>query len=76
VSVTPFDSALFGPLLSDPEIAALLDDRAQIRAMLDFEAALAKAEARAGVIPQDAAAEIATAAAALEIDPKDLAEAA
>ena len=75
MSVTPFDSALFGTLLSDPEIAALLDDRAQIRAMLDFEAALAKAEARAGVIPQNAAAEIATAAAALEIDPKDLAEA-
>lgn len=74
MSITPFDSALFGPLLSDPEVAAWQDDRAQLRAMLDFEAALAKAEARAGVIPDAAAREIATAAAKLELDPGDLAE--
>jgi 3-carboxy-cis,cis-muconate cycloisomerase len=74
MSVTPFDSVLFGPLLSDPEVADLLDDRAQLRAMLDAEAALARAEARAGAIPQDAAAEIAAVAATLEIDPADLAQ--
>lgn len=74
MSVTPFDSALFGPLLSDAELAALLDDRAQIRAMLDFEGALARAEARVGVIPEDAAQIISDAADALEIDPADLAE--
>ncbi|HMA13165.1 MAG TPA: 3-carboxy-cis,cis-muconate cycloisomerase, partial [Kiloniellaceae bacterium] len=74
MSVTPFDSALFGPLLSDAELAALLDDRAQIRAMLDFEGALARAEARVGVIPEDAARVISEAADRLEIDPAALAE--
>jgi 3-carboxy-cis,cis-muconate cycloisomerase len=74
MSVTPFDSALFGPLLSDPELAALLDDRAQIRAMLAFEAALARAEARAGVIPEAAAEVIGEVAERLEIEPAALAE--
>lgn len=74
MSVTPFDSAIFAPLLSDPEVAAWLDDRAQIRAMLEFEAALALAEAHAEVIPQEAAERIADAAAVLEIDPQELAE--
>jgi len=74
VSVTPFDSALFGPLLSDPELAALLDDRAQLRAMLEVEAALARAEGRCGVIPEDAAARIAAVAESLELDPAALAE--
>lgn len=74
MSVTPFDSALFGPLLSDPELAALLDDRAQLRAMLEVEAALARAEGRCGVIPEDAAARIAAVAESLELDPAALAE--
>ncbi len=74
MSVTPFDSAILGPLLSDPELAALLDDRAQIRAMLAFEAALARAEARVGVIPAAAAEAIGEVAETLEIDPAVLAE--
>lgn len=74
MSVTPFDSALFGPLMSDSELAALLDDRAQLRALLDFEGALARAEARVGVIPEAAGEIISEAADALEIDPRDLAE--
>ena len=74
MSVTPFDSVLFGPLLSDPELAALLDDRAQIHAMLAFEAALARAEGRCGVIPEAAAARIAQVAEALELDPAALAQ--
>lgn len=74
MSVTPFDSALFGPLLSDPELARWLDDRAQLRFMLEVEGALARAEASAGVIPEAAAEIITEVADSLEIDPADLAE--
>jgi 3-carboxy-cis,cis-muconate cycloisomerase len=74
MSVTPFDSALFGPLLSDAELAALLDDRAQLRALLAFEAALARAEGKVGVIPQAAAERIAAVAEGLVLDPAALAE--
>jgi len=74
MSTTPFDSAFLGPLLSDLEVAALLDDRAQISAMLRFEAALARAEGRCKVIPEEAAARIAAVAETLDLDPAALAE--
>ncbi len=73
MSTLPFDSAFLGPLLSDAETVGHLDDRAQIRAMLVFEAALAQAEGRCGVIPKDAARGIADLAAEIEIDPASLA---
>lgn len=44
-------SGLFGELFVDCEMAALFDDRAALQGMLDFEAALARAEAETGVIP-------------------------
>ena len=72
MSILPFESALLGPLLSDPELAGLLDDRAQLKAMLAFEAALARAEGKAGVIPEAAARRIAEVADRLEIDPASL----
>ncbi len=74
MSLLPFVSALLGPLLSDPEVAGLLDDRAQVKAMLAFEAALARAEGRTGVIPEAAAARIAAVAEDLDLDPAALAE--
>jgi 3-carboxy-cis,cis-muconate cycloisomerase len=74
MSATPFDSAFLGPLLSDPEVAGLLDDRAQVGAMLRVEAALARAEGRCGVIPDAAAERIAGVAEALDLDPAALAE--
>lgn len=74
MSATPFDSRLYGALLSDAEIAALLDDAAQLRAMLEVEAALAEAEGACAVIPQQAAETIARVARALTVDPGDLAE--
>ena len=61
---TPLDSAIFGPLFSDEEINALLTDEAYVRALVEVEIALARAEARVGVIPASAAAEIAKAHAA------------
>src|SRR3546814_19099126 len=66
MSITPFDSALFGPLLSDPELARWLDDRAQLSFMLAVEGALARAEASVGVIPEAAAKVITEVADSLE----------
>jgi 3-carboxy-cis,cis-muconate cycloisomerase len=69
-----FSSALFGPLVSDTEIAALFDDSERLRRMLQVEAALAKVEGRLGVIPAEAGIRIAAAAASLHPDPAALAE--
>jgi 3-carboxy-cis,cis-muconate cycloisomerase len=43
-------SSLLTPLFSSAEMRAALDDRARLQRMLDFEAALARAEAAVGVI--------------------------
>jgi 3-carboxy-cis,cis-muconate cycloisomerase len=45
---------LLTPLFASDEAARLFDDRARLQGMLDFEAALARAEAGMGVIPQAA----------------------
>jgi adenylosuccinate lyase len=50
--MTALDSAILGPLFSDDEIATLLSDAALVRALVEVEIALARAEARAGVIRQ------------------------
>ena len=50
---------LFSELFSYAELERILSDESCVRGMLHFEAALAKAEARAGVIPPGAAAKIA-----------------
>jgi 3-carboxy-cis,cis-muconate cycloisomerase len=41
-------------LFSTPSIAAIFAPQAHVRGMLAFEAALARAEARVGIIPQEA----------------------
>src|SRR6266436_817302 len=46
-------------LFSTPGMAAAFSSEAHVRGMLAFEAALARAEARAGIIPQEAATVIA-----------------
>ena len=53
------DSALLGRLFARADLAELFSDRARLQAMLTFEAALARAEAHRGVIPEDAAGKIA-----------------
>ncbi|MGB9403351.1 MAG: 3-carboxy-cis,cis-muconate cycloisomerase [Candidatus Acidiferrales bacterium] len=50
---------LLGPLFRWEAVDDLFSDRARVQGMLDFEAALARADARAGVIPANAAAAIA-----------------
>jgi 3-carboxy-cis,cis-muconate cycloisomerase len=57
--MTVIDSNIFGPLFGDAEISALLTDEAFVSALVEVEAALARAEARVGVIPSRAAEQVA-----------------
>lgn len=52
------DGVLFGETFGTAEMRAVFDEDAFVTAFLEVEAALARAEARAGVIPEAAAAEI------------------
>ncbi|MFW0767135.1 adenylosuccinate lyase family protein [Trabulsiella odontotermitis] len=56
---TVLDSVLFRDSFGTPAMRAIFDDHELIRKYVEVEVALAKAEARCGVIPQDAAKEIA-----------------
>jgi 3-carboxy-cis,cis-muconate cycloisomerase len=69
-------SSLYGPLFASAPMRAILADMARIQRMLDVEAALARAEAAAGVIPSEALAPIVTACRAERFDLAALAEAA
>jgi 3-carboxy-cis,cis-muconate cycloisomerase len=61
-------------LATTPQYAAIFADEPLLQAMLDFEAALARAEASAGVIPRTAAETITNAARADDFDAEQLAE--
>src|SRR5688572_24586209 len=52
-------SCLHSRIFASAEVARIFSDRLLIQAMLDFEAALAKAETEVGVIPAEAAEAIA-----------------
>jgi len=69
-------SPLLAPMLSSAAMRAVCDDVACLQHMLDFEAALARAEAATGVIPASAADPIAKACTAGSFDLAALAEAA
>ncbi|MBP1804199.1 lyase family protein [Rubellimicrobium aerolatum] len=66
-------SPLYAQLLGDTATAAFLSDRAEIRAMIDVEAALAEAQGALGVIPSDAGFALARACRGLSLDPGKLA---
>ena len=68
--------ALFGPSLSTDVMLATVSDRAWVQAMLDVEAALARAEARIGLIPSRAAEGIAAQCRVDEFDVAQLGRAA
>jgi len=65
---------LLARLFGTPEASAAFGDRARLQGMLDFEAALARAEARTGVIPSAAAEAIARRCRAESFDLAALAE--
>jgi len=52
---TPFDSAIFRDVFGAPAMRAVFSDEALVRRYVEVEVALAAAEARAGVIPKEAA---------------------
>ncbi|GAA5515050.1 3-carboxy-cis,cis-muconate cycloisomerase [Deinococcus carri] len=56
--LTPADSALFGTLFSQPEVAALFSDEAYVRRLLEVEGALAAVQGRLGIIPPESAGAI------------------
>src|SRR5260370_31890935 len=64
MSINPADSAIFGSLYGTDEIRALFSDRANLQFMLDVEAALARAEAKLGLVPKTVADAITRAASA------------
>ncbi len=64
---------LLDPLFTTDRMRAVFSDRGRLQGMLDFEAALARAEARAGVIPASAAAPIAAQCRAEAFDIDELA---
>jgi 3-carboxy-cis,cis-muconate cycloisomerase len=69
-----FPSSLLAPLYSSDEMRGVVDDRARVQRMLDFEAALARAEAAVGIVPAGHAGTIAEACQARHYDLAALAE--
>jgi 3-carboxy-cis,cis-muconate cycloisomerase len=69
-------SPLLAPMLSSAAMRAICDDVACLQHMLDFEAALARAEAAIGVVPASAVGGIENACKAASFDLAGLAEAA
>src|SRR5882762_1000981 len=69
-------SPLLAPMLSSAAMRTVCDDLSYLQHMLDFEAALARAEAATGVIPASAADTIAKSCRAHPFDLAALAEAA
>jgi 3-carboxy-cis,cis-muconate cycloisomerase len=67
---------LFDGVLARGAVREAVGDRAWLQAMLDFEAALARAEARAGIVPAEDAAAIGHACRADRFDVAALARAA
>ncbi len=55
---TRIDSPLFGGLFSTEEMRKIFSDKTTIQKWLDVEAALARAEAKLGIIPKKYAEEI------------------
>ncbi|MCX4091368.1 3-carboxy-cis,cis-muconate cycloisomerase [Nocardia sp. alder85J] len=70
------DPGLFDGILAAGPVAAMVGDRAWVQAMLDFEGALARAEADTGLIPAGAATAIESECRAAYYDPAALGAAA
>ncbi len=62
MSASPVDSEILGSLFGTDEMRAIFSDRAQLSAMLEVEAALARAQASVGMVPREAADRITAAA--------------
>ncbi len=65
---TAYDSAIFRDSFGTPAMRAVFSDETLVRRYLDVEVALARAEAKVGVIPEAAATAIAAAGEGLAVD--------
>jgi len=72
---TILDSAVFRDIFTTPAMRNVWSDENRVQKYLDFEAALARAQARLGIIPKNAAAEIVRHCEAKQIDMAKLKEA-
>ncbi len=68
MAVNPADSPIFGTLYGAETMRAVFDEHALLQRMLDAEAALARVEARLGLIPEAAAAAITSVARVEALD--------
>jgi len=68
MAATIFDSHVFRDIFTTEAMRAVFSDENRVQKYLDFEAALARAEASLGLIPKDAAAEIVKHCSADKID--------
>ncbi|WMT85445.1 3-carboxy-cis,cis-muconate cycloisomerase [Pelagibacterium sp. 26DY04] len=68
MSLSPFDHPILSGLFGDPELAGFLSAEADVAAMVQFEAALASAQAECGLISAEAAEAIGHLATDLEVD--------
>jgi 3-carboxy-cis,cis-muconate cycloisomerase len=74
MAVNPADSAIYGALFGSDAMRKLFSDERRLQTMLDVEAALARVEARLGLIPSAAAAAITKAAKASNVALDDIAK--
>ena len=72
MTVNPADSLLYRGLFGTDEMRAIFDERGFVQRMLDVEAALARVEARLGIVPDEAAEAITGAASAERLDLREL----
>ncbi len=68
MTFSPLDSALLGPLFRTAAMQACFSDEAVIRSMVQAEAALARAQAECGLVPDGLAAAVDQAACGLSAD--------
>ena len=74
MAVNPADSPVFGTLYGSDAMRGVFDEQAYLQRMLEVEAALARVQARLGIIPEAAAAAIGQAARAENLDARELAD--
>lgn len=55
MNATAIDSRIFRNLFGTEEARQIFSDEAYVARMIDVEAALARAEAKAGIVPREAA---------------------
>jgi 3-carboxy-cis,cis-muconate cycloisomerase len=72
MTISVFDHPFLSSLLSDDEVARAFSAEADIRAMLDFETALAASQAEVGLISPEAAARIGEVCAGFSPDVSEL----